>query len=414
VWAGIEPSHAFERPAAFDFRAGVPDARLFPFDTWRRLLGREWRAESVGSGGYGDPAGDPDLREAIARHLAVSRGVHASAADVIVTNGTQQAADCVARALLAPGDLVAVEDPGYPPPRRLFASMGARSRASGSTTRASWPTRSRPPPASCSSAVPPVPPGDRDVAPPALALLRWAADHDAAILEDDYDSEFRLTGRPIEPLQALDPSGRVIYVGTFSKTMLATLRLGFVIVPASLRHAVATAKYVTDWHTSLPTQRALAAFIAGGALARHVRRMRTVYRRRHERIVAVLRRDFAEHLTVLPAAAGVHVAALARRHSSAEVDAIVARAADLGVAVHALSGSRSAGRRGRASCSATGRSRRRTSSPAWRGSGRRSTAADGRVAGGRGGSRSAGQDRRPRIDCSARPGLALGAVRGST
>ncbi|HEX5039113.1 MAG TPA: PLP-dependent aminotransferase family protein [Candidatus Limnocylindria bacterium] len=338
IWDEVSLPTVFGRPAEFDFRAGIPDARLFPYDTWRRLMSRELRRSSVGKGAYGDPAGDAELRAGIAGHVALGRGVRAGADDIVVTNGTQQAFDVVARAILAPGDTVAVEDPGYPTVRQLLASLGAR--------------------------VIPVPvddegmdvaqlPGDARlvVVTPShqfplgvamslrrrLALVDWAEAHDAAVVEDDYDSEFRLGGRPIEPLQSLDPHGRVIYVGTFSKTMLATLRLGFVVVPGAVRHAVRAAKFVSDWHTAVPTQRALAAFIAEGWFARHLRRMRPIYRDRHRRIVEILERDFGGTLRPLPAAAGLHVCAVTPTMNVADVERVMARALETGVAAHLLS-----------------------------------------------------------------------------
>jgi GntR family transcriptional regulator/MocR family aminotransferase len=158
--------------------------------------------------------------------------VSTTAEDVVVTNATQQAVDVVARVLLAPGARVAVEDPGYRPPRRLLASLGARVTgvpvddqglvvdAIPAGTRLVYVTPSHQ-----------FPLGMTMPLPRRLALLDWAERHDAAIVEDDYDSEFRYGDRPIEPLQTLDTSGRVIYIGSFSKTMLPTLRLGFVIAP---------------------------------------------------------------------------------------------------------------------------------------------------------------------------------------
>jgi GntR family transcriptional regulator/MocR family aminotransferase len=170
-----------------------------------------------------------------------------------------------------------------------------------------------------------------------LALLEWAQRHDAAIIEDDYDSEFRFGGRPLEPLQTLDTSGRVIYVGSFSKTMLPTLRLGFAVMPPSLRDAAQRAKYVTDWHTSVPAQAALASFIDEGGFARHLRRMNATYRARHEMLTTILARDFADHLEVIPSAAGLHVTALARTATSEQLSDVAGRAADAGVEVQQLS-----------------------------------------------------------------------------
>jgi GntR family transcriptional regulator / MocR family aminotransferase len=338
IWDTIPVPIVFERAAEFDFRPGIPDARLFPYQTWRRLLAREFSPAAVGAGHYGDPAGHPGLREAIARHIGTARGVQATAEQVVVTNGTQQAVDIVARVLLAPGDRVAVEDPCYGPPRRLLASLGARVTgvpvdgqglvvdAIPPRTRLVYVTPSHQFPLGMSMSL-----------PRRMALLAWAQRHDAAIVEDDYDSEFRYGGRPIQPLQTLDTGGRVVYVGSFSKTMLATLRLGFVVAPASLRGAVRAAKFVTDWHTALPTQAALARFIQQGFFARHVRKMRVVYQARHQRIVDALAHRFAEHLEVIPAAAGLHLTATAPSVSATELAAVLRRASAAGVALLPLS-----------------------------------------------------------------------------
>ena len=337
-WDEVKLPTGFWRPTEYDFRSGISDARLFPYETWRRLMGRELRASAVGHGEYADPAGHRGLREAIARHIGIARGVVASADDVVVTNGTQQAVDIVARVLLAPGDRVAVEDPGYGPPRRLFATLGARVAgvpvdAEGlivdsipRDTRLVYVTPSHQYPLGMSMSL-----------ARRMALLAWAERHDAAIIEDDYDSEFRFVGRPIEPLQTLDRAGRVIYVGSFSKTMLATLRIGFVVAPASVGHAIQAAKFLTDWHTALPTQAALARFIDGGWFARHVRRMREVYRARHERVVATLTTQFADDLEVVASSVGMHLCAIARTATVDQMAAVVGRASAAGVECHPLS-----------------------------------------------------------------------------
>ena len=338
IWKAIPLPTAFAaKAAAFDFRTGLPDTTLFPYETLRPLLARELRASAGGCGVYGDPAGDHGLRDAIARHIATSRGVAATADDVIITNGTQQALDLVARVLLAPGDRVAVEDPGYSPPRHLFESLGLRVSgiavdrqglavdALPRTTRLVYVTPSHQYPLGPSMSL-----------ARRTALLAWAERNDAAIVEDDYDSEFRFSERPIEPLQTLDTSGRVIYVGSFSKTLLPTLRLGFVVVPPTLREAVQAAKFVTDWHTPLPTQRALARFIVQGSYVRHLRRMRNIYRARHARIMNALAGDLGEHLTAIPSVAGLHIAAEATNASPARIDAVAEQAMAAGVAVHTL------------------------------------------------------------------------------
>jgi GntR family transcriptional regulator / MocR family aminotransferase len=337
-WDAIAVPTAYDRPAEFDFRTGIGDATLFPYQSWRRLLARQLRPAAVGTGAYGDPAGHPGLRQAIARYIGLARGVHTAAEEVVVTNGTQQAVDLVARVLLAPGDRVAVESPGYAPPRRLMASLGAEVvgvpvddqglvvEAIPPRTRLVYVTPSHQFPLGMAMSL-----------PRRLALLAWAERHDAAVVEDDYDSEFRYGGRPIEPLQTLDQSGRVIYVGSFSKTLLATLRLGFLIVPASLVAAVRGAKFLADWHSPLPTQAALADFIDQGLFARHLRRMRAVYQQRHEQIVESLADRFADHLKPVPSAAGLHVAATAPSSTPEELQATLGRASAAGVEVQPLS-----------------------------------------------------------------------------
>ena len=338
VWDAIRLPAVLAELPRFDFRSGLPDATLFPHDMWRRLMARQLRSEARGMIVYDTPAGNRQLREAIARHIGVSRGVEASADDVIVTNGTQQALDVIARALLSPGDHIAMEDPGYSPARWAFTALGLRVRgvavdsdgldidAIPGRTRAVYVTPSHQFPLGVSMTL-----------PRRLALLAWADRHNAALIEDDYDGEFRFGGRPIEPLRMLDKTGRVIYVGSFSKTLLPTLRLGFVVAPPSLREALHKAKFVADWHTSTTVQAVAANFIDGGGFARHIRKMREVYRTRHRMIVDALRRDYADYLNVIPSTVGLHIAAMARTASADKIGAIVRRASDAGVVVQELS-----------------------------------------------------------------------------
>jgi GntR family transcriptional regulator/MocR family aminotransferase len=338
IWEVVPEPTVFDRRAEFEFRTGIPDPHLFPYETWRRLLARELRPQAVGAGVYGEPAGHPRLRDAIARYVGSSRAVVASAEDITVTNGTQQAMDIVARVLLGPGDRVAVEDPGYPPPRHLFESLGGRVSgvpvddeglvvdAIPRGTRLVYVTPSHQYPLGMAMSL-----GRR------LALLEWAERTGGCVVEDDYDSEFRYGGRPIEPLQTLDAGGRVVYVGSFSKTTLATLRLGFLVAPPSLRAAVHKAKFVTDWHTSLPIQGAMARFIDQGGLARHTRRMRHVYQQRHELITACLGERFAGLLEVVPSEAGLHICALAPDRAPGSIRAVTRRASAVGVEVLPLS-----------------------------------------------------------------------------
>jgi GntR family transcriptional regulator/MocR family aminotransferase len=335
MWKTVRLPPAFGAPPRFDFLTGRPDATLFPHQAWRRLIVRELRSPDVRGAEYGEAAGHAGLRRAISRHIAVSRGVESAPEDVTITNGTQQALDIIARVLLKPGDVVAVEDPGYLPPIRLFRTLGARVvgvpvddeglvvDALPDNTRLVYVTPSHQYPLGIAMSL-----------RRRQALIERAEETNAAIIEDDYDSEFRFAGRPMEPLHTLDTTGRVIYVGSFSKTMLPSLRLGFVVTPQSLSPAVHKAKHVTDWHTNLLAQAALARFIDDGDFARHVRKVSRVYQARHEAILKILSRDFA--LQSVPSSAGMHIAALSLDASVEQIDTIVRRAFDDGVAVHRL------------------------------------------------------------------------------
>src|SRR6266545_6518955 len=302
------------------------------------LASRELRATAVRTGACGDPAGHAGLRAAIARHVGVSRGVRANAADVIITNGMQQAIDLIGRVLLDPGACVAVEDPGYPPARRLFESLGARV-VSIPVDDEGLVVDSQPGDARLVYVSPShqYPLGMAMSLRRRIALLAWAAQQSAAIIEDDYDSEFRFAGHPIEPLHSLDRDGRVIYVGSFSKSLLPTLRLGFLVAPPSLGRPLRAAKCLSDWHTSLPPQAALARFIDEGKLARHVRKMRVAYQARHRRITDVLGRDFAGVLEPIPSAAGLHLSAIYRAGTAADTLSAARRAEGVGVLVSTLS-----------------------------------------------------------------------------
>jgi GntR family transcriptional regulator/MocR family aminotransferase len=332
IWRSLPPPAATVADAPeYDFRVGIPDAALFPLETWRRLLARELRS---GFAHYADPGGHADLRAAIARHVGVSRSVRADADDVLVTQGAQQALDLLCRVLLSPGDRVAIEEPGYRQAKLLFASHGAEVvgvpvdgegldvAALPSRTKLVYVTPSHQ-----------FPLGTPMSLARRTALLAWAERADAVVVEDDYDSEFRFSDRPLEPLQSLDRGGRVAYVGSFSKTLLPLLRLGFLVAPSSLRDALRTARQLSDWHGDVPAQAALARFVDEGLFARHIRRATKVYAERHERITSTVDRVFAGRLRVVPSAAGLHLCALA----DADLEPIAARAAAAGVAVQTLS-----------------------------------------------------------------------------
>ena len=170
------------------------------------------------------------------------------------------------------------------------------------------------------------------------ALLAWASANDAVIIEDDYDSEYRFADRPLDPLQSLDREGRVVYVGTFSKTMLPALRLGFLVAPASLMPALRSAKRLTDWHNDYVTQAAMARFIDSGGFARHIRQATKAYRARQRSISAHVDALLGGSMRIVPSAAGLHLCLVAADESVPfEAERVVADAAASGVAVQALS-----------------------------------------------------------------------------
>jgi GntR family transcriptional regulator/MocR family aminotransferase len=326
-----------ERRVRYDFTVGVPDVGLFPLATWRRLVGAALQPPALRAATYADPGGHAGLREGIARYLGVSRSVRASAGDVLVTQGAQQALDLIGRVLIEPGTCVAVEDPGYPPARLLFRSLGARVVGvpvdDEGLSVSALPARARLVYTTPSHQFPLGTPMSLERR---TALLAWAERHNAVVIEDDYDSEFRYGTRPLEPLQSLDRSGRVIYVGSFSKTLLPMmLRLGFLVASESLQPALLSAKQLTDWHGDLTTQAAMARFIDEGLLARHVRKATKVYAARHELVTDTLSTKLAGVLQLVPSAAGLHVCARTAG-GSLDVDQVVAAAAARDVRVESL------------------------------------------------------------------------------
>ncbi|MFG1626121.1 PLP-dependent aminotransferase family protein [Kribbella sp. NPDC049227] len=338
VWNQIpDPPDLSAWTPRFDFRAGIPDTHSFPFASWRAAVSDQLRSTAVGTGAYGDPVGDPRLRVAVARHIVVSRSVRCGPEDVLITSGIQQAIDLICRVLLEPGDVVAVEDPGYGPPRMLFRSLGL-SIVGVPVDDKGLVVDALPDNARLVYVTPAhqFPLGVPMSLPRRLALLEWAARTGAIIIEDDYDSEFRFGGRPLEPLQSLDRHGTVLYVGSFSKVMLPTIRLGFLIAPPALCRALRKAKWVADWHSVVPLQGALARFIEDGQLARHLRRMRRIYAERHHRLQTLLHGAFDRTLSLVPSLAGLHVSVVSPESSFDDVTMAI-KAAALGVAVRPLS-----------------------------------------------------------------------------
>ncbi len=342
-FAGWIAGHSPLQPAGvrYDLRAGIADPRLFPAADWYRKS----RAPAARPGGRpaatGDPAGEYGLRLAIARWVGRSRSVAAEADTVVVTSGAQHAVDLVARVMLEPGETVAVEDPGYLPVVRLLRSLGARV-AGVPVDEQGLIVDQLPPDARIVYLTPShqYPLGAVLSMSRRRELLSWAARHDAAIIEDDYDSEFRHVDRPLEPIQRLDDSGRVIYVGSFSKVLSAELRLGFAVVPPSLAGPVTALRQLIDWHPPTMAQYALAGLLEDGTVDRHLRRAGRIYRQRHQLVRAALAGPLSPWLAALPAQAGLHLTA--RLHGAGDQDhgdedQVRAAAAARGIATTGLS-----------------------------------------------------------------------------
>jgi len=337
AWRRTAPPGAPPARPRYDFRIGVPDGASFPFDLWRKLLGRATRAAARSGPADAAAAGRAALRDGIASHVSFTRAVAARAEDVVVTTGAQQAFDLLARILVTPGrTVVALEDPGYPPLRAAFRAAGARLVPV--PVDAEGLVVDRVPRGAAVVCVTPshqFPLGTAMSIERRTALLALAQARGAVLIEDDYDAEFRFGGRPLDALQTLDRSGSVFYVGTFSKSLSPLLRTGFVVAPPWARDALIAAKRTADGENPALAQEALALLIAEGHLARHVRRMRRVYERRRALLLAGLARDFGGALEPVAAVAGLHLAAWLP--AGTDADRLAARARDQGVGVLALS-----------------------------------------------------------------------------
>jgi GntR family transcriptional regulator/MocR family aminotransferase len=295
------------------FRVGVPALDLFPLRHWSQLVTRRLRSTTIRQLDYGDAAGFPELRAAIAAHVQAARGTQCSAEQVIVVAGAQRGLQMICTALLDPGDRVWLEEPGYTGARSALVTAGARiipvrvdedgldvvaAMRRASDARLAYVTPSNQFPLGVPMSL-----------VRRFALLKWAAAAGAWIVEDDYDSEFRYDTRPFPCLHGLDTDGRVIYVGTFAKSLFPAMRLAFVIVPSDLRDRFLAVHRTTDLHAPLLEQMALADFIGEGHYARHLRRMRTAYRERLEALIDAAGRSCAGALQLREVRTGLHAVA---------------------------------------------------------------------------------------------------------
>ncbi len=321
-------------PWRADLRTGRPDPRLFPVVAWRRSA---LPALQAAPPGYGAPAGLPSLRAALAAWAGRSRGVIAAPEHVLVTAGAQGAFDLLARTILAPATAIAVENPGYPPAWRAFSKAGARLApvhvdAEGLVVE-HIPRRAR---AVYTTPSHQAPTGAIMSTARRRQLLDIARRDDVLVIEDDYDTEYRYVDRPIEPLQRLDPE-RVVYVGSFSKTISPSLRLGFIVCPPEVADALLTTRADIDTQPPYLTQAALAAFITSGELDRHLRRARRTYRARRQHLLGLLAELVARGVIVDhdPCLAGLHVSV--RVPADVTIPLLVERLEKQGVAINMTS-----------------------------------------------------------------------------
>jgi GntR family transcriptional regulator/MocR family aminotransferase len=295
------------------FRIGTPALDVFPRRRWSRIITRLRRMQTEASLDYGPALGLPRLRDAIAAHVSRARGTSCSGDQVVVTAGAQQALDLISRLLLDPGDVAWLEEPGYPGARAALAAAGADIHPvpvdeHGVVVPAGVAAAARPRLAYVTPSHQ-FPLGVQMTLARRLSLLTLARELDTWIVEDDYDSEFRYGAQPVPCLHGIDADGRVIYVGSFSKTLFPALRIGYLIVPADLVDAVRAARRATDIHVPTLDQAVVAEFIEAGDYERHLRRMRQEYRGRRDALLAAAQRHCGGGLSVRPVATGLHAVA---------------------------------------------------------------------------------------------------------
>jgi GntR family transcriptional regulator/MocR family aminotransferase len=318
-----------------DFGLGRSFAELFPYDVWRRLLARYLSTDDAMLSRYGSPAGFFPLRQAVADYLGRARGVRCTAEQVVIVSGAQQALDILARLVLNPGDEVVVETPGYRDAFTLFSLHGARLVGLPVDDHGLPVDRI---PTDCRARLAFITPthqfpkGGTMPLVRRLALLAWARERGALIVEDDYDGDLRYEGHSLAALQGVDVDGRVVYLGTFSKVLFPALRLGYLVLPPPLVTPFVRAKDLVDRGAPTLTQAAVADFLAEGHFERHLRHLRRLYGLRRAALVAALGERLGGRVKLSAVAAGLHVMLYLEPH----VDEawLVGAAAERGVRVN--------------------------------------------------------------------------------
>ena len=320
------------------FRVGLPALDQFPQKAWSRLVSRHARQLPAELMAYGGPRGHLPLRAAVAAYLRAARDVRCEPSQVLIVGGSQMALQLCAAVLLGANDVACVENPGYPGAWKALAATGGTIRSvpldGGGLVVRALERRRR---ARLVYVTPShqYPLGMAMAASRRLELLEWARRNDAWIVEDDYDSEYRFASRPLGALQGMDGSGRVIYIGTFSKVLFPALRLGYLVVPQPLLARFLDARDALDLFSPTLYQSALTDFIAQGHFARHVRRMRSTYQNRRDALVGAIHRTLGHRLEIVNTDAGMHLSTWFQ--PGIDDVTVVRRAADRGLYPIALS-----------------------------------------------------------------------------
>jgi GntR family transcriptional regulator / MocR family aminotransferase len=339
-WRDSSEAAVSRKGSPVDFRPAMVDSRLFPLDVFRRVSAQQLRGLERRPASYKSAQGNQGnfhLRKAITQHIAVTRAVACQPDEILVTSGAQQAFDLLARALVTPNKtVVALEDPGYPPMRVAFAAAGAKLVPVGVDAEGLIIEQL---PADvgviCVTPSHQFPLGVTMSMDRRDALIEFAREHGAVIVEDDYDGEFRYEGSPLPALRTSQSADVVFYVGTFSKCMLSALRLGFIVAPPWAIRTLTAAKNCLDWHCATTVQTAVGAFIAEGHLTRHVRKMRDIYQQRRRLLLQSLRDRLSDWLSPIPSFYGMHIAAVTT--APCDLEAVCDALARQQIKIHTLS-----------------------------------------------------------------------------
>lgn len=342
------PTMSTPAPSAFQshpagptqpFQLGLPALDAFPRALWQRIVARQLRGTTMAALAHPPANGLPELREAIVHYLHLSRGIVCRPEQVFICAGYQALLELVINALLQPGEAVWLEDPGYPVTGPLFKAAGMQMipvpvDEEGMDINAGITAR----PDARMAVLTPTHQSPRGVTlslARRMALLDWATRHAAWIIEDDYDSECRYYGKPLPPLKSLDRQGRVLYAGTFSKTLFPALRMAYLVVPAE--QVVAFERCSQLWGCGCPPllQAGVADFINGGHFYRHLKRMRLLYRERRAWLAKALTQRLSDYLTVGPQVGGIQM--LVHLKAGLNDSEVAKRAWQQGLSIQALS-----------------------------------------------------------------------------